>query len=163
MDRKQTIQNLQKALSMELTVAHQYQLNAAWLVDWGMDKLAAKMRQEMQEEIGHSDAFVNRIMFLKGTPRIVLEKEPVLPTSLVEMFQSDLKSEIEAISFYANAAKHAGENGDIGSKMLFEQTVVDEEGHQAWLELQLELLKRMGEANYISKHTSDGTAAEAGA
>jgi len=31
---------------------------------------------------------------------------------------------------------------------------MDEEGRIAWLELQLDLLKRMGEPSYISKHIS---------
>ena len=32
--------------------------------------------------------------------------------------------------------------------MLFEEIVLDEEGHKAWLELQLELIERLGEASY---------------
>ncbi len=31
---------------------------------------------------------------------------------------------------------------------------MDEEGHMAWLELQIDLIKRMGEPAYISKHIS---------
>ncbi len=162
MSRATTLKNLQTALAMELTAAHQYQLHASVLDDWGMDRLATKMRQEMQEEIGHSDAYIARIMFLKGQPELVLAKTPKLSKTLVAMFESDSKDEKEAIEFYTTAAQQAAEEGDIGSRTLFEKIVLDEEGHMAWLELQLDLVKRMGEPAYIAKHISapgeDGTA-----
>ena len=49
-----SIENLQKALSMELSAVHQYLLHAHVLDDWGLDRLAVKMREEMQEEMGHA-------------------------------------------------------------------------------------------------------------
>ncbi len=154
MSRDETLKNLQTALSMELTAAHQYQLHASVLNDWGMDRLATKMREEMQEELGHSDDYIERIMFLKGEPSLVLAKTPVISETLVQMFETDLADEKEAIVFYTSAAKQASEEGDIGTRTLFERIVMDEEGHMAWLELQLDLMKRMGEPAYISKHIS---------
>jgi len=154
MSRADTLQNLQTALAMELTAAHQYQLHASVLADWGMDRLATKMRQEMQEELGHSDQYMARIMFLKGEPNLVMAKTPVLAHSLVEMFEADLSDEKEAIIFYTEAARQAALTGDIGSRSLFEGIVMDEEGHMSWLELQLDLIKRMGEPAYIAKHIS---------
>jgi bacterioferritin len=154
MSREETLQNLQTALAMELTAAHQYQLHASVLNDWGMDRLATKMRQEMQEELHHSDEYINRIMFLKGEPKLVFAKTPVLVHSLSEMFQTDLDDEQEAIRFYTSASRQAADSGDIGSRTLFERIVLDEEGHMAWLELQLDLVKRMGEPAYIAKHIS---------
>jgi bacterioferritin len=154
MNRETTLKNLQSALAMELTAAHQYQLHASVLSNWGIDRLAAHMRVEMQEELGHSDDYIARIMFLKGEPKIVLAKPPVIAESLVQMFESDLSDEQEAITFYTSAARQADEAGDIGTRSLFERIVMDEEGHMGWLELQLDLLRRMGEPAYISKHMS---------
>jgi bacterioferritin len=154
MSRENVLKNLQTALAMELTAAHQYQLHASVLTDWGIDRLAAKMREEMQEELGHSDNYIARIMFLKGEPNLVLAKPPVLAKSLVQMFECDLADEKEAIKFYTSAASQAAEVGDIGTRSLFERIVMDEEGHMSWLELQLDLIKRMGEPAYISKHMS---------
>ncbi len=148
------MKNLQTALAMELTASHQYQLHAGVLTDWGIDRLATKMREEMTEELGHSDAFITRILFLKGTPNLELAKAPAVAESLVGMFQSDLADEKEAITFYTHAAREASEAGDIGTRTIFERIVMDEEGHMAWLELQLDLIKRMGEPAYISKHMS---------
>jgi bacterioferritin len=134
MSNKETISNLQKALAMELTAMHQYQLHACVLDDWGLDLLATKMRSEMQEELGHSEQFLVRILFLKGDPQVSYEKQ--------------------AIDFYTQASVKASAENDIGTRQLFERIAVDEEQHMNWLELQLDLLKRMGEPAYIAKHMS---------
>lgn len=147
-----TIENLQRALSMELTATHQYQLHACVLDDWGMGLLADKMREELQEELGHSEEFLVRILFLKGDPQLTLQKTPVRANSLKDMFQTDLADEKQAIEFYTTASIQAAEDRDIGTRQLFERIAIDEEGHASWLELQLDLLERMGEPAYIAKH-----------
>jgi len=154
MANTKTLANLQKALTMELTAAHQYQLHAHVLEDWGIDLLAAQMREEMQEELGHSDAFIERIMFLKGDVEVKFQKAPVRAQSLKDMFLADLEDEKDAIRFYTESAAQAAEESDIGSRVLFERIALDEEGHMAWLELQLDLINRMGEPAYIAKHIS---------
>ena len=93
-------------------------------------------------------------------PEVAFDKPPVRAKTLREMFEADLKDEEEAIAFYSQAARAAAEENDIGSRMLFEEIVLDEEGHKAWLELQLELIERLGEASY-SLRFLDETKAEA--
>jgi bacterioferritin len=154
MSNHKTIDNLQRALEMEMTAAHQYQLHAHVLDDWGLDRLAAKMREEMQEEIGHSDRFIERILFLNGAPAPRFQKDPVKAETLMDMFRSDLADEEEAIEVYSKAAQEAAEIGDIGSRTLFETIVLDEEGHKAWLELQISLIERIGEKAYGAKYVS---------
>lgn len=147
-----TIGNLQSALAMELAAVQQYMLHGLVLEDWGLSKLAAKMRSEMQEELGHAQEYARRIMFLKGSPELKAAKSPQRAQTLQDMFQADLADEEDAITFYTEAARAAGESGDIGSRLLFERIVLEEEGHKAWLELQLDLLKRIGEQGYVAKH-----------
>ncbi len=146
------LENLQQALSMELSAVHQYLMHAHILDNWGMDRLAAQMREEMQEELGHAGGFIDRILFLKGEPRIVPAKTPEMATSLEAMFEADLADERSSVAFYTEAAEEAAKESDIGTRTLFEQTLLDEEGHAAWLELQLDLLERMGQGAYIAKH-----------
>jgi bacterioferritin len=148
----QNIENLQKALAMELSAVTQYMLHAHVLEDWGMDLLANKMREEMQEELGHAQNFISRIMLLKGDPDLTPAKTPSKAESLESMFKADMADEEEAMRFYASAAKTAAESGDIGTRDLFERIFLDEEGHKAWLELQLDLLKRIGEPGFVAKH-----------
>ncbi len=153
-DREKSLNNLQTALSMELAAVHQYLLHAHVLDGWGLDRLAVKMREEMNEELGHAQMYIERIMFLKGAPVVQAAKTPQLASSLENMFNADLKDEQDAIAFYTKAAQTASEHGDIGTRTLFEQVALDEEGHFAWLELQLDLLGRMGEPAFIGKHMS---------
>jgi len=68
------------------------------------------------------------------------------------MFETDSKDEQEAIAFYTKASVQAAEETDIGSRQLFEKIAVEEEQHMSWLDLQLDLLKRMGEPAYIGKY-----------
>lgn len=161
MRNTKTIENLNTALQMEMSAAHQYQLHAHVLDDWGLDRLAAQMREEMTEELGHSDRFIERILFLKGDPELAFQKPPQRAATLVEMFKSDLADEEEAIEFYSRSAREAAEAGDIGSRVLFEEIALEEEGHKSWLELQLDLIERIGEPAYSAKFVSAGGAASA--
>ena len=147
-----SVENLQKALSMELSAVHQYLLHAHVLDDWGLDRLAVKMREEMQEEMGHAGGFIDRILFLKGSPNASEEKPAKMADSLKAMFESDLQDERSAISFYSQAAAEAGAENDIGTRTLFERITIEEEGHMDWLEQQLGLLDRMGESAYAARY-----------
>ncbi len=150
-----SLDNLQKALSMEMTAIHQYLLHAHVLDDWGLDVLAAKMRDEMTEELGHAGRFIDRILFLEGNPEIEAAKPPKRADTLDALFVADLQEEEGAINFYAEAAMAANEDRDVGTRMLFEAILVDEEGHKDWLSQQLGLLKRMGEPTYMVQNMSD--------
>jgi len=92
-NKERSLKNLQKALSMELTAVHQYLLHAHVLDDWGLDKLGAKMREEMQEELGHASVFIERILYLQGEPVVSEQKAPKRAESLEALFTSDLKEE----------------------------------------------------------------------
>ncbi len=160
MSNEKTIEYLNKAVKMEMTAAHQYQLHAHVLEDWGLSRLAAQMREEMAEELGHSDLFIERLIFLKAVPELAFDKPPHKADTLPDMFRADLADEEEAIATYTKAAQHAGELGDIGTRMVFEQAVLDEEGHKAWLELQLDLIERLGEQTYSAKFMDTGESDE---
>ena len=159
-DRANSVANLQKALSMELTAMHQYLLHAHVLDDWGLDRLASRMREEMEEELGHAGEYIDRILFLDADPVLVPQKTPKKAASLKAMFESDLADEMEAIAFYTEAARTASADSDIGTRTLFERIMLDEEGHMDWLKQQLDLLERMGEPAYIAKHMSVASSEE---
>jgi len=154
MSNEKIVEFLQQAVKMELTAAHQYQLHAHTLDDWGLTIMADKMREEMVEETGHSDLFINRLLFLKAEPELGFYKTPKKAENLQAMFRADLADEEEAIEVYTQAARHAADIGDIGTRTLFEKIVLDEEGHKEWLELQLDLIERLGEKTYSAKLVS---------
>jgi len=159
-DRSKSIENLQTALAMELTAAHQYLLHAHTLEDWGLDKLARRMRDEMQEELGHAGQFIERILFLGGTPKLAPAKTPEMAKTLKGLFEDDRTEEQGAIEFYSTAAREAADSNDIGTRTLFETIVLDEEGHWDWLDRQLATLERMGEPAFMSIYMSGESAGE---
>ena len=154
-DNSRSLEHLQTALAMEMTAIQQYLLHAHVLDNWGLDLLAARMREEMSEELGHASRFIDRILFLEGTPEIKASKSPKHAEKLDDLFASDLKEESGAIEFYSKAAHAADEDRDIGTRVLFEEIILDEEGHKDWLGQQLSLLKRMGEPTYMAQNMSD--------
>jgi bacterioferritin len=147
-----TRENLQTAIEMELVAAHQYQLHAHVLEDWGLTGLSATMRGEVVEEVAHADRFIARLMFLGGEPVLTMKQELRPAKGLTPLFEADLADERHAIGFYTEAALQAAADGDIGTRKLFEDIVLDEEGHMAWLDLQLNLINRLGEAIYTAQH-----------
>ena len=151
-------ENLQKAISMELAAVNQYLLHILTAEDWGLDRLAAKMREEMQEELGHAEEYARRMIFLGGSPVMEPAKVPSHASSLKAMFDADLEDEKDAIKFYTQAARDAADENDIGTRNLFERTVMDEEGHMDWLDLQLSLLDRMGEPAYTAMQINGSAA-----
>jgi bacterioferritin len=154
----ETLGNLQKAVSMELAAVNQYLLHILTAENWGLDKLAAKMRSEMLEELGHAEAFSRRMIFLGGAPELKAAKIPQAAQSLKAMFEADLVDEKGSLDFYTTAASVADEARDIGTRDLFERTALDEEGHMSWLELQLSLLERMGEPAFIAMQVNQPAA-----
>ncbi len=128
-DQTRSIENLQKALAMEMTAVQQYLLHAHVLDDWGLDVLATQMREEMTEELDHASRFIDRILFLGGDPKVKAGKTPGVAHALADLFAADLEEEKNAITFYSDAARAADEDRDIGTRILFEEIVLDEEGH----------------------------------
>ncbi len=108
----------------------------------------------MDGEMGTSSRFIESLLFLKAEPEMGFDKTPKKAENLQGMFRADLVDEQEAIDFYSQAARHAADIGDIGTRTLFEKIVLDEEGHKGWLELQLDLIDRLGEKTYSAKLVS---------
>lgn len=154
-----SIENLQTALSMELTAIQQYLLHTHVLDDWGLDRLADRMRKEMSEELGHAGRFIDRILYLEGSPKMEAAKAPIQAKGLDALFRADLGEERGAVQFYTQAAQDAAKDNDIGTSRLFEDIAIEEEGHVDWLTRQMSLLEKMGESTYMLSQMKDPQAA----
>ncbi len=156
MSQDKTLANLQTALSMELTAFISTNcMQAFWTTgEWGCWRARCERRCKKN---GTLREFLARILFLKGDPKLALQKTPSRARSLKEMFQADLNDEKEAINFYIDASLQAATEKDLGSRRLFESIAIEEESHMSWLELQLDLLGADGEAAFIAKYMNDGS------
>ena len=150
-----SLRHLQRALTMELTTINTYMLQAAKLEEWGLDVLAARMQAEIEEEREHAKAFLERILFLEGEADVSTLDPIGQDQSIRDVYQTQLKMELEARSYYDKAAREAREAGDLGTFDLFRAILADEEEHIDFVETQFHLMELMGEQLYVSRQVSD--------
>jgi len=146
---KKVIEYLNTALKMELTAINQYFLHSRMLEDWGITKLAKHEYNESIEEMQHADEFIKRILLLGGLPNLQELDKLHIGENVKEVLEGDLKLEQAGIAHYRKAAAYCAEVQDFVSRQLFVKILADEEGHQDYLETQLQMIENMGIQNYI--------------
>ena len=145
---EKAIDYLNRALRHELTAVNQYWLHYRLQEDWGYGRLARKSREESIEEMQHADKLIERIIFLEGHPNLQKLNGLRIGQTVKETLECDLAAEHEARLLYQEAAQYCRSVGDIPSANLFEELMADEEDHIDFLETQLDLMEKIGEANY---------------
>ena len=145
---EKVIEYLNKALKHELTAVSQFWLHYRLLDDWGLGKLADKLRKESIEEMQHADKLIERIIFLEGHPNLQQLDPMIIGENAREVLDSDLRAEYAARALYKEARDVTREANDLVSMRLFETLIEDEEGHIDFLETQIDLFEKVGEQNY---------------
>lgn len=149
-----SLRHLQRALTMELTTVNTYLWQERQLDDWGIDRLAARMRAETEEERHHAALFLTRILFLDGEPDLQTLDRIEKPTSVRQIFDTQLRMELEAREVYAAAANDCQQAGDLGSFELFMTILKEEENHINFVEDQIDLMELMGDQLYVARQVS---------
>ena len=139
---------LNDALRHELTAVSQFWLHFRLLRQWGFDEMAHKWRRESIEEMEHADALIARIIMLEGAPNLQKLDPLMIGDTVREVLDADLKAEYRARALYREARNAADAARDYVTKDLFETLMADEEDHVDFLETQIDLFDRIGEAEY---------------
>lgn len=142
---------LNEILTGELTAINQYFLHAKMCQNWGYHRLAEHIRKESIDEMKHADYLIERVLYLEGLPNLQRLGKLNIGTTVVEMLRNDLGVEAVAIPLLNRSIETCRQLGDNGSEALLTKILVSEEEHVDWLEAQLELVKQVGEANYLSQ------------
>ncbi|MGA2149092.1 MAG: bacterioferritin [Bryobacteraceae bacterium] len=142
---------LNEALQEELTAITQYFLHAEMCENWQYDKLGGYIKKLSIVEMKHAEALIERILFLDGTPNLTELLKLLVGQNVKEQVESDLKLEMEAVALYNRAIQIARDEGDNGSRELFERLLKAEEGHVDWLEAQLHQIGEIGYERYLSQ------------
>lgn len=148
---KDVIAILNEQLTAELTAINQYWLHYKLQENHGWAKLAKHTRHESIEEMEHADKLAERIIFLEGLPNFQKLSPLRIGQSITEMFECDMKVEVEAVARLRRGIKLMRERDDVTSANIFEEILEDEEEHIDYLETQLELIGTLGEALYIAE------------
>ncbi|OJF91355.1 bacterioferritin [Pararhizobium antarcticum] len=154
------IEQLNEALYLELGAVNQYWLHYRLLDDWGYSLLAKKERAESIEEMQHADKIIERIIFLEGHPNLQTVGALRIGQNVKEVLEADLAGEYDARAAYKNSRDICHSAGDYVTMKLFEQLLMDEEGHIDFLETQLELLNTIGAEKYGQLNAAPANAAE---
>ena len=149
------IEFLNKVLYNELTAINQYFLHAKMLKNWGLKELADHEYHESIDEMKHADALAERILFLDGLPNFQALGKLRIGEDPRELLECDLALELEAVPLLREAIAHCETVGDYVSRKLFADILDSEEEHIDWLETQLSLIQRIGEANYLAQQLDD--------
>jgi bacterioferritin len=145
---KAVIDHLNVVLKNELTAVNQYFLHARILRHWGVTKLGDHEYDESIDEMKHADMVIERILFLGGMPRLVLDKL-LIGESVQQVLECDLALEQQAMPQLREAIAHSEHVQDFVSRDLFAAILKAEEEHVDFLETQLELIPKIGIENYI--------------
>ena len=145
------IEFLNKALYNELTAINQYFLHAKMLKNWGLKELAEHEYHESIDEMKHADRLAERILFLDGLPNFQALGRLKIGEGPREVLQCDLALELEGLPVLKEAIVHCEGVGDFTSRKLFADILDSEEEHIDWIETQLSLIERIGEANYLAQ------------
>jgi bacterioferritin len=147
------IEFLNEQLTAELTAINQYFLHARMQENWGYSKLAAHTRAESIDEMRHAEVLTDRILFLDGLPNYQRLFALRIGETVKEQFESDMLIEVEAVDRLRRGIEHMRSVGDVTSARIFEDILADEEHHIDYLETQLGLLDKLGEALYLQSVT----------
>jgi bacterioferritin len=148
---KKVIEQLNVALSSEMTAVVQYMVQAESCESWGYSRLAGLTKARAIEEMHHAEHLIERIIFLDGTPDVSVPLTPKIGRGVQEHLQLDYEDEEGAVKQYNDASRICREAGDNGSKELFDSMITDEERHADFLEAQLHSIKEIGVGAYLAQ------------
>lgn len=164
MDKSKSIALLNAAVADELQAVHQYMYFHFHLDDQGFAPLAALFKRIAIMEMVHIENLAERILFLKGDVKM----EAAGPVESIQdaeaMLQKAAQMEEQSAQDYNKMAQECGQNSDSASKQIFEQLVLDEEGHFDIFDKQMENIRRFG-PSYLalqSFNSAPGPGAPAG-
>jgi bacterioferritin len=149
------IELLNEVLTAELTAINQYFVDAKMLDNWGYERLGKHFRDESIDEMKDADELIERILYLDGLPNLQRLGSVRVGETPAEKMELALSLEREAIERLNGGIPLCVERGDHGSRELLEHILEGEEEHADWLETQLELIRQVGDSNYLSQQIRD--------
>ena len=145
---------LNEQLTSELTAINQYFLHSKLQASWGFSELAAKTREGSFGEMRHAELLTDRILLMEGLPNYQRLMSLSVGETVREQFEADLAVEMSVIERLRPGIVMCREKGDATSANLLEMILAEEETDVDYLQTQLELMDKLGEALYLAQCTA---------
>jgi bacterioferritin len=152
---QEIIDLLNDVLCGELTAINQYFLHSKLCLHWGYDVLAKVTRAQSIGEMKHAEILAERILYLGGIPNLQKLGKIFVGETVLEQMELDKKLEFDAIERLNKGISLCTEHQDNGTRVMLEAVLTSEEEHYDWLDKQIQLIKNLGEANYLSQKISE--------
>ena len=153
--KPEVLEVLQGALTDELSAVHEYILHAEMCENWGYMKIAGVTTKRAIEEMKHAEKLMSRMLFLEGAPDVQTLTKIRVGKDVEEQMAIALKDETGAIASYNQGIAICTKAGDNASAELLRANLQDEERHADYLETQLDLIKKLGMANYLAQSLTE--------
>jgi bacterioferritin len=146
------VEFLNRVLKSELTVVHQYLLDAAMCKHWGYERLHEHFSHLATEEVSHSSGLIDHILYLEGAPDVEHLDQISRGRSVEDLFTADLEFEREDVELLRKAIAHCAKVGDFTTRHMLEDMIEDSEEHVDWFETQLRTIGQIGLDRYLAEH-----------
>lgn len=151
---ERSIELLNKAVAGENTASLQYMLFHFVCEDKGYRPLAKYFKKTAIDEMRHVEMLAERILFLEGEVKMVLEKAIKNTDDVEAMLDYSRQLEKDTIENYNAWSKETGDAGDAGTHKMFQNLVVQEEEHMDQFRLEMENMQQYGK-EYLTLQVVD--------
>ncbi len=128
MDKKTLVDHLNEDLSGELQAIVQYLQHSFVVKGLGRIPIHDHLEGISKDEMKHAEMLAERIVAMGGVPT-VKPRRIFEPKTTEAMLEADLEAENRALADYAVRIKEAEAAGEIGTSLILESILVDEQGH----------------------------------
>ena len=149
MDAKKSIATLQAYATGLAAQSLQHKVVGKIFGAQGFEKLAEKYAEHAAEEMEWVDKFIDRIIDLGGVPAV--ETAPAMPVTddPVAYIESDLAVSVEQVPILQQVTLSLAD--DFKTYDLLKEYALDEEEDMYWSQEQLDLIQKIGLANWLTK------------
>ena len=128
MNTKKLIDLLNYDLSGELQAIIQYLQHSYLIAGVNRPQLHDVLEEISKDEMRHAEELAERIVALGGMPSV--KPRPIIQAKTIkDMLTADLAGETLVLKDYAERIKQAEAMGEVGTSLIIENIVVDEQHH----------------------------------
>ncbi len=147
----EVIEVLNNVLTAELTAINQYFVDAQMCANWGYERLAEHIRADSIDEMKDAEKLIDRILYLEGVPNLQRLGTVRVGETVPEKLQLALDVERDAVERLNQGVAVCVAHADNGSRELLERLKAGEHEHAHCLESQQEMIRQVGEDNYLAQ------------